>query len=647
MKNRAPSKLKYLIYFSLILFFVSFSLASFSTSKKVSSFSSGEISLNIISPQNTTYNTRSVLLNLTAINATSVVYSLDGTSLVNYTSPVMLTINPERSHNITVIASNNLNTVGRTVYFSYVNTSINYVFNIPNQTWLDFDGDGDYVQAANFSWASGGPVSVLFWNKVNTNQLKSSSVFSINSTDFPNRFQAHAPNWDKKLYWDYGDNYNVSGRLSADYTSYLNKWTHVALTSEGNGGAFRGIYFDGLLANSSFGASDGPDIELRGLSIGRFDYFGLPKYHNGSVDEFMIFNRVLNESEINLIYNAGKTTDLAVLGIRGLVVYYSFNEGAGNVVSDTSGNGNNGVRYNATWNNGAVLNKSKVNITLVGSDYILFNNTDVSNNFSITFSNLTNALIYYGDGSIGGNADIKANSNNVTIIIPAGWLVYLFDNFVLTEGAPLERSPISLSFSNSTTKHIASSLSQTINASVKIRVDSCSIVEIYYKSNSSAFSKTYSPSSFSCSGNLVTLYLENIEPAESSNELVVKYSTVETPSSGGGGGGGGGGGSYVQPSTNLTINVSNNLTNLSNVSLPKTNLTNTNLTTNRSIEGVENKTSGKGLFNSITGAVTGVFQNRSVTVVIIILAILAIAWVFSGFLVPRSKNVGKEIKETT
>src|SRR5689334_6166669 len=135
-------------------------------------------------------------------------------------------------------------------------------------TSMSFNAAGATVNVPTFSWPTGGPVTVAFWSNVATAQVQNSSLFSVGNMDTPNRFQAHAPWSDKKIYWDYGD-LGTSGRVSADYTAYLDKWTHVALVSAGNGGNFMAIYLDGVAVVTAT-SSDGPDVALSGLDIGRW-----------------------------------------------------------------------------------------------------------------------------------------------------------------------------------------------------------------------------------------------------------------------------------------------------------------------------------------------------------------------------------------
>jgi hypothetical protein len=165
----------------------------------------------------------------------------------------------------------------------------------PDPSSMSFNGSSGYVSDTSFNWpAGGGPVTVAFWNFTSGNQI--SSAFSIGNVEAPNRFQVHAPWNDNILYWDYGDYTN--GRISTSYAAYLNAWTHVALVSEGNGGAFKAIYLNGVLANSSTTCL-GPTSALGGANIGAFPVNGW--YHNGMIDDFRIYSRVLSAADIGLL----------------------------------------------------------------------------------------------------------------------------------------------------------------------------------------------------------------------------------------------------------------------------------------------------------------------------------------------------------
>ena len=159
---------------------------------------------------------------------------------------------------------------------------------------LSFDGVNDYARNANFSWPTGGAVTVSFW--VNTPGGTNGGAFSVGGQNAPNRFSAHVPWPDNMLYWDYGD-FNGTGRVSTNCAPYLNQWTHVALVSGGNGGAFKGIYINGILVASGT-VSDGPDIPLTGINVGRILIGTTSYWHKGQLDDVQIYNRVLTPTEI-------------------------------------------------------------------------------------------------------------------------------------------------------------------------------------------------------------------------------------------------------------------------------------------------------------------------------------------------------------
>ena len=142
---------------------------------------------------------------------------------------------------------------------------------LPFQKAMKFDGTKNHVE--RFEWQGGKPVTVEFWMKVNKDEVESEGfAFSASSEDdsidwdnyLDNLFQAQLSN-DLCLYWYYG-NLN-GGYLVADYSPYLNQWTHVALVSAGKGGNFMGIYLNGELVAESQ-KSDNPSKELQQLQIG-------------------------------------------------------------------------------------------------------------------------------------------------------------------------------------------------------------------------------------------------------------------------------------------------------------------------------------------------------------------------------------------
>lgn len=174
---------------------------------------------------------------------------------------------------------------------------------------LNFTQASDKLTAPTFEWKSGGAVTVEFWNYVATANLGSqNAALRAGADDATNRFLIHAPFRDGNIYWDYG-NINTSGRISTDYKPYLDKWTHVAVVS--NGTSFKAIYLDGKLVASSEVADDPKN--LTGLILGLS--------HFGKIDDFRVWNVVRTQEEI--YGSMAKNMDP---GTKNLATYYRLNE---------------------------------------------------------------------------------------------------------------------------------------------------------------------------------------------------------------------------------------------------------------------------------------------------------------------------------
>jgi len=140
-----------------------------------------------------------------------------------------------------------------------------------------FNGSNNYLSNTSVSISPCSSITVSYWNYVTTADVQGSSAFDV---DGSYRIQAHSPWSDKTLYWDYG-NY---GRVSTDYTSYLNAWTYVTLEYNA-ASTTHTIYLNGAFANQTIDSSC-PASTQTGLNIGAWPSNGL--YHRGNIDEFRI-----------------------------------------------------------------------------------------------------------------------------------------------------------------------------------------------------------------------------------------------------------------------------------------------------------------------------------------------------------------------
>ena len=127
------------------------------------------------------------------------------------------------------------------------------------------------------------------------------------------------------------------GRLDGEEASLpLGTWTHLAITDDG---AHTRLYVNGELEDMS------PALSVEGhgeIRIGGDGIWG--EYFDGRIDEVRIYNRALNEGEVQGDMEAPIQTPQA-----GPVAAYSFDEGEGTTAEDVTGNGHTATIHGAKW----------------------------------------------------------------------------------------------------------------------------------------------------------------------------------------------------------------------------------------------------------------------------------------------------------
>ena len=167
-----------------------------------------------------------------------------------------------------------------------------------------FDGTS-YIDIPSFSWPvsqNQNGVTIEFWNHVASGDVSSNGfTFGVGEkSDWPYRMTAAVPWFDNKLYFDFGDTPNGGRLIKNEHTPYLDKWSHIVLTSTASGPDPKmEIYLDGQLAHSGSSASS-PNFEMLGLSLGQLP--GHSERYIGSIDEFRISNTVLSSDWIMTQY---------------------------------------------------------------------------------------------------------------------------------------------------------------------------------------------------------------------------------------------------------------------------------------------------------------------------------------------------------
>ena len=142
-------------------------------------------------------------------------------------------------------------------------------------------------------------------------------------------------------------------------------------------------------------------------------------FYEGSIDNFNFWNKDLSQSEIQSTMNNGLSGNE-----KGLVGYWNFNEGNGNVLTDLSANGNDGTIFGASWVEVAGSNgvfTYSPNYNFYGSDSFTYTVSDGSaTSEEATVSITINSVIdkYYVSST--GSDDNNGSSNNPFVTIQAG-----------------------------------------------------------------------------------------------------------------------------------------------------------------------------------------------------------------------------------
>lgn len=191
-------------------------------------------------------------------------------------------------------------------------------------TSLWFDGGNDYLSVpAMGSALPTSEVTVEFWQYADDAWQR--STFGLNADSVNNRFQAHVPWTDGRVYWDLG-NINTGGRLMYQPpVSIVGSWQHFALVASQNGNYMR-IFRNGVQEAEKVGMRPflGGNFEFRMGGLGTGNFF------RGKLDEMRIWNVARTPAEIAANYN--QVIDPAQNA--NLRFYWRFEEASGNTTTD-------------------------------------------------------------------------------------------------------------------------------------------------------------------------------------------------------------------------------------------------------------------------------------------------------------------------
>ncbi len=206
--------------------------------------------------------------------------------------------------------------------------TINIFPTCPTGTALQFDGVDDFMQAPTTGLPTGNSDRTLqLWVKLNAIPIGHEAFFAgYGNFGSHNQVYVLGSSGAKLFFSQWGT--GVDGPLLAP-----SQWYHVVVSNVGN---LATLYLDGTVVGSKsvpIGTPAGTKFYIGRIPGSLGDIRRL----NGLIDEVAIYNRALSAEEIRAVMHTRLNGDEP-----GLVGYWDFDEGGGQIVYDLSGIGNDG-----------------------------------------------------------------------------------------------------------------------------------------------------------------------------------------------------------------------------------------------------------------------------------------------------------------
>jgi len=231
------------------------------------------------------------------------------------------------------------------------NSNYKGVWHLGEEYALDFNGSTDYVRITESSSIEPAAVTISYWVKRDGSQIEYAKHLSKAWQDDSGPTYASygfEHDTDSQISFYIGEAGGYNGVQSSANAIPDGTWVHVVGTYDPSASApQQKLYIDGVLDNSDTNTAailydSGTDADL---------YFSAeepssPSYpFDGTIDEVRIWNRALGPTEVSDLYNGDPVSR------TGLVGEWLMDEGSGNTVSDSSGEGNDGdmTGHAATW----------------------------------------------------------------------------------------------------------------------------------------------------------------------------------------------------------------------------------------------------------------------------------------------------------
>lgn len=283
-------------------------------------------------------------------------------------------------------------------------TNIHLEINDTAERYASFDGSGDYISTNSISSTSGN-YTFSFWLNPRSVQATATDSY-IYDSETTRLIVAYRAN-DASTMGFFDSSWKRFGGFGSGTSVPADEWSHVTMVFDASS-SNASLYINGVYNTSLAYSSE----NLSGASAIGSRYNGASGFYNGSLDEMMIFERVLNSSEIANIYSLNRTQEYNG-STDDLVAYYPFDDIA-TQYDDYSGNGNDGTAYGDTRTVQDTSLSNNLYADLVA--YYSFDADDSSTAYDLT--NNDNDGTYQGDATTdvslyGNGLDLSSSSDYI------------------------------------------------------------------------------------------------------------------------------------------------------------------------------------------------------------------------------------------
>ena len=205
---------------------------------------------------------------------------------------------------------------------------------------LDFDGTEDWVDISGFSM-SGNNATFAFWAYIRDNAradyffdfYSSSTRFILGFGQASQKLAVYSGGWQ-----DFGD-------------PPQDQWVRIVLTVKGT---IAKCFVDGVQLGTDKTISTYDFSSPTTAHIGaRYTPETFPKWYDGLLSDFQVYDKPWLNDDIAYDYanpqNLVTDSDNTTIALSNLKAYWAMSEGAGSLVYDSSGEGNNGTINGATY----------------------------------------------------------------------------------------------------------------------------------------------------------------------------------------------------------------------------------------------------------------------------------------------------------